>query len=421
MARSFNPTDAHVLMNALVNQATGQTGLTVVDTSTFVSAGERVLASGVENTINSLGIVIGRTLMAVRPYKAKLAIINALNTGLYTSRLRKISYYSKGAQASGDWNTQLFTNLNMGFTNGQNPDAEGAAQSTKSMWEQNAPVVLENNFGGRSVWEDSITLYEDQLKVAFRGEAEFMEFVGGIMTERGNDIESQKEAFNRMTLLNHIAGVYDLSASMPKSAVNLTALYNETYDTTYTSEELRTTYLADFLKFFVAQFKLASDYMTNRSSQYHWSPAKSVGGVDYVLLRHTPKNKQRAMLFNPLFVNARANVLPDIFNPQYLDINNFEPVDYWQSFTTPAAINVTPAIPDVSGTGASQTVGAPVSIPYVVGVLFDEDAVMVDYQLESSNTTPLEARKRYRNLWWTFSKNAINDFTENFVLFYMAD
>ena len=50
-------------------------------------------------------------------------------------------------------------------------------------------------------------------------------------------------------------------------------------------------------------------------------------------------------------------------------------------------------------------------------MLFDEDALMVDYQLEASNTTPLEARKRYRNIWWTFSKNSINDFTENAVIF----
>lgn len=36
------------------------------------------------------------------------------------------------------------------------------------------------------------------------------------MTEKGNDIESQKEAFNRMTLLNYIAGVVDLEAGNPR-------------------------------------------------------------------------------------------------------------------------------------------------------------------------------------------------------------
>jgi len=62
-----------------------------------------------------------------------------------------------------------------------------------------------------------------------------------------------------------------------------------------------------------------------------------------------------------------------------------------------------------------------VQLDYVVGALWDEDALMVDFQLERSNSTPLEARKNYRNIWWSFSKNAINDATENFILYYMAD
>ena len=121
-----------------------------------------------------------------------------------------------------------------------------------------------------------------------------------------------------------------------------------------------------------------------------------------------------------MFIDAQANVLPEIFNPQYLDIDTqYEGVDYWQNFNDPAAIDVVPAIPNTS-TGV-QTVGAEVELPYVVGMIYDADAIMVDYQLERSYTTPLEARKAFRNIWWSFSKNAINDFTENAVIFIMAD
>jgi len=415
MSRALTPQDAHALMNALVEQATGQTAIAVTDTSSFVAAGEQVISTGVENTISSLGLVIGRTLMAVRPYQAKMRIINALNTGAYTTRLRKISYYARENTASGDWNTQLKTNLGMGLDNG---DQGGTA--TKSMWEQNQPVALEMNFGGSSVWETSTTIYEDQLKEAFRDEANFISFVSGVMTEKGNDIESTKEAFNRMTLLNHMAGVYDLSASMPGSAVDMVQAFNDYYGTSYTGTDLRGAHLNEFLAFFVAKFKIDSDYMSERSAKYHWSPAKTVAGQSYTLLRHTPKDKQRCALYAPFFTLAKATVYPEIFNPQYLDIEKqFEPVNYWQSLNTPEAINITPAIPDVTQQGG-QKAGNPVNLTYVLGCLFDEDAVMVDYMLESAESTPLEARKRYRNLWWTFKKNAINDFTENFILYYMA-
>ena len=425
MARSLTPRDCHALMNLLVKEATGQDAqIQAVDSSTFVSAGELVLSTGVDNVLNSLSLVLGRTFMAVRPYKAKLAIINALNTEMYTNRMRKISFYSRESQASGDFNTQLYTNLAAGYDNGENGlNASELPNSTKSMWVQNPAVPLEVNFAGSSTWEDSTTIYEYQLKNIFRSEEEFSQFVAGIMTEKGNDIESQKEAFNRMTILNHIAGVYDLDTADSAAngrVVNLTKAYNDRFGTEYTSEQLRSTYLKSFLEFFVATFKLQSRYMTYRSAKYHWSPAKTVGGQSYTLLRHTPYDRQRVMLYEPLFTEAEAMVLPEIFRPNYLDINTqYEGVDYWQNVNDPSAIDVVPAIPDVS-TGV-QTAGDEVELPYVVGMIFDADAIMIDYQLDTAATTPMEARKHFRNMWWSFAKNAINDFTENCIIFIMKD
>ena len=414
--RTLTAKDCHALMNLLVKEATGQDAtIQAVDSSTFVSAGELVLSTGTENVLNALSLVLGRTFMAVRPYDAKLALINAVNTGEYTHRMRKISFYSREAQASGDWNTQSFTNLADGFTNGQNIE-DGSAQSTKSMWEQNQPVPLEINFAGQNVWEDSTTVYEYQLQQAFRSEAEFSQFVAGIMTERGNDIESQKEAFNRMTLLNFMAGVYDLDQTGSK--VNLTYEFNQEFGTSYTTAQLLSTYLKEFAEFLAARVRIDSDRMTNRSKKNHWAPAKE----GYALLRHTPKDRQRLFLYEPLMIKTKAYVYPSLFNEEYLQISQYESVMFWQNENDPSAIKVTPAIPDAAGTNSGlQTAGNQVSLSYVVGLLFDEDALMVDYQLERSNTTPLEARKGYRNIWWTFSKNSICDYTENAILYYMAD
>lgn len=418
MGKVLTVQDCHNLMNSLVKQATGQQNITVVDSSSFVSAGETVLATGTENVINSLSLIIGRTLVAVRPYKAKFLLINALNSGVYSNRIRKISYYSKDAQASGMYNTQLYTNLKEGYTNGQNVIAENPT-STKSMWEQNQPIALEMNFAGSDTWDDSLTIYEKQLQVAFESEANFSQFMSGIMTEKSNDMESQKEAFNRMCVLNEIGMVYDMAEDRPLSSVNLTKEYNAKYGTSYTSAELRTTYLESFLKFFVAYVKNISNYLEERSSNYHLSPTKTVNGTTYKLLRHTPKNRQKMFLYEPLFIEAKANVLPSIFNPEYLDIKNYEPINYWQSIDNRSSVKITPAIYDkVSG---EQKKGNEVDLDYVVGLLFDEDAMMIDYQFDGSYSTPLEARKLYRNIFWHYTKNAINDPTENAVLFYMKD
>ena len=154
---------------------------------------------------------------------------------------------------------------------------------------------------------------------------------------------------------------------------------------------------------------------------FHNYPTKTdAAGNTLHLMRHTPYDRQRAILYEPMFIDAEAQVLPEIFNPQYLDIDKqYEGVMYWQDIKVPAGIDFTPAVPNYS-TGV-QGAGNNVALSQVVGLLYDEDALMVDYQLETANTTPLEARKRYRNEWLSIARNAINDFTENAILFYMAD
>lgn len=427
MAHTLTPKDVHALIDDIALQMQGS-GLNGIDTSDFVSAGETLLAAGLENTLNAFSLVLGRTFAAVRPYKAKGSIVDAMSTGEYTDRFRKISFYSRYTQPSGDWNTQLFTNLKGGYDNGENP-LLNVPQATKSMWEQNQPIPLELNFSGKSVWEDSTTIYKYQWKNAFRSEEEFARIAGGIMTEKGNDIEMQKEAFNRMALLNLIAGTVDMdTASGNTRVVNLTSLYNARFNTSYTSAQLRSTYLRSFLEFMTAVIRQYSDRLEYRSQHYHWYPTKyDASGTMVHLLRHTPKSKQKLALYGPLFKDAEAMVMPEIFNPRYLDLANYESFDYWQNFDydlspsgTSASINVTPAIPDTSDPTV-QTAGAQVELEYVVGILFDKDACMVDYQLDDAEVTPLEARKRYYNMWWSFAKNAICDFTENSVVFIMAD
>lgn len=415
MARNLTPRDCYALINLMVKEATGQDAtIQAVDPSTFVSVGETILNTGYENTLNAISMVLGRTMMAVRPYKAKLYLINALNSGLYANRIRKISYYAREAEPSGAFNTQLYMNHAMGYDNGNN-----AGSSTASMWVQNQPVPLELNFAGSSTWQDSTTVYEWQLQQAFRDESSFGSFVAGILTEKGNDIESQKEAFNRITMLNFMAGIYDLNA-VTGGAINLTAAYNAKFGTSKLTADLLTTDFKDFLEFFVSTVRTISDTLTNRSKKYHWSPAKVIDGVNYYLLRHTPKSKQRFLLNAGFWRDAESRVMPEIFNEQYLDINNFEAIEFWQNEFEPTKISVTPAIPDISDP-TEQTAGAAVTLSYVLGLIYDEDALMTDYQLDTVNTTPLEARKGYRNTWYTFRKNAINDFTENGVLLYMAD
>lgn len=426
MARVLTPKDIHVLMNSLVRQATGQSNLVVSDTSSFISAGETLMQSPKENIMSALTMIMGRTFSAAREYRGNLWMLNAINTGVYTSRFRKISFYSKDAMASGYYNTDLYTNFAEGFTAGENKDANGVPQSTKSQWEQTNKYPLEVTFGGSSVWSDGLTRYVDKLEAAFRDESEFANFITGMAVDFGNDIESQREAFNRMTLISEIAKRHYLTTQniIQDGSINMTAAFNTRYGVNYTTQQLLSTYYKEFLAFFVAQVKTISDRMAKeRSTAYHDPFTKTFNGVSHSILRHTPYDKQRIMLYGPFIRDAESMILPEIFHDNLLDINKqFEKVEFWQSNGQESdrpQINVNTAYLD-KVTGEQKATGA-VSIPMVLGCIFDEDAVMTDMVLDTVRSTPVEARKGIINTWYSFARNAIGDQTENFVTLYMQD
>lgn len=431
----FKRTDGYALMNAVMAQLTGQSSYSVIDGQGFLDAGKLAMTYSTDEIFNALTIVGARLFTATRPYKAPLWLIDSISSGYFNNRIRKISYYSTWALPSGAFNTNLYTNFADGFDNGENPNAGGTAQSTKDQYEQHPVHPLEMNFMNSTVWQDCITRYEDQIKIAFTSEDEWARFWSGVLTEKGNDIEQRKEAHNRLTLLSRMgiaAAIGDSGSNIKglSTVIDFTAEYNKTFGTNYTGKQLRTTYLKSFLEFLTSEFKIISNMLTKRSLMFHAAPALTLADGNHYILRHTPKSEQRLMMFTPFWEKAKAQVMPEIFNDEYLAAPQFESVDFWQSFSMDeaekASVNLKVTVPGwledliANTTGSSDT--AYVFHPdYVLGCLYDKDAVLTDFQFETARTTPVEARKNYVNTWMDFGLGAIGDPTENFVLFIMSE
>jgi hypothetical protein len=241
----FKRTDGYALMNAVMAQLTGQDSFSVIDAQGFMDAGKLAMQYSTEEIFNALTIVGARLFTATRPYKAPLYLIDSINSGYFNNRIRKISYYSTWALPSGAFNTDLYTNLADGYTNdasGENP------AGTKDMYEQHPVHPLEMNFMNSTVWQDCITRYEDQIKIAFSNEDEWARYWSGVLTEKGNDIEQRKEAHNRLTLLSRMAlasAMGDESSAIKGicTKIDLTREFNKKFGTSYTGTQLRTTYL----------------------------------------------------------------------------------------------------------------------------------------------------------------------------------
>lgn len=407
MPNYFYPQDIYPVMNELVRQVTGQKNINVVDTSSFISAGTSVLEAGYENVFNALSVLISRTIVAARPYEGKLKIINE-EAGSFDNRMRKISFYAKDTQASGMFNTQLYTNIGTGLD-----DESG----TGSMWEQNLMVPCERYYFSSYTYDYEHTETIEQIKLAFQNENSFLDFLNGMRTEIMNDLESQKESRNRFLILDRIAGtklMVDRGLLGSECSVNLTSAFNAEHGTTYTTQELLEEHTVAFLEFFLARIKNDSDMLTYRTAMFHDPMTKTISGVDYNVLRHTPKKNQR-MIYNSRLFNQIKLSLAEIYHPDMLALpEQMEGVQFWQSTKDPYKVDIKPTLPE--GATSSE-----VSVDVVLGMLFDSDSLMSNIRYEGMLSTPINARHGYRNEYYHFLASAWNDYSENGILYYMSD
>lgn len=397
MANRLEPTDVYQLMNAVASQATGQSVNSVIDTSTFVSVGETLLRTGYENTMNAISTVLAETIFSVRPYKGKLDSLRVAQQR-WGAQVRKITPLYSEAEASEDMNTQLSANQ---IADGQSVD----------MYKIKGPKAIQLNFYGTKLLQKHITNWKHQLDAAMENEAQFMTFIDAVMVEFSNEIEVLNEAKTRATLLNAIAGVHQMNTS--GCVRDLVAEYNTKFGTTYTREQLLSTYVESFMKFVAAQIKVASKQITDLSALYH----AQVSGAG-TILRHTPEGRQKMVMYDPIFIEAESQVYSGLFNPHYLNIGTFEGVNFWQTKSEPTKVKVKPNILDVSN-GNSKT-GSEETIDFVLGFLFDEEALGVMPQFDFAATTPMNAAGAYFNTYYHWKFNSYVDYTENMILFVLG-
>ena len=92
-ATVFRPQDIYTIANNLVQQVTGQTAITAVDTSSFINVGQMCLNTSKEGTLQALYNMVSRTIITTRAYSGRFTSIEATSQewGLF---IRKIAFFS---------------------------------------------------------------------------------------------------------------------------------------------------------------------------------------------------------------------------------------------------------------------------------------------------------------------------------------
>ena len=405
MANSFTPTDVYAIVNAMAAEMYGsQNTLQAVDTSSFVTVGEHLLRTGYTNTLNALSNVIGRTIIAARPYRGRFAIIAKVPQE-WGGIERKISFYATKNEPTESYNTNLNATQ---LVDGGSVDP----------WTISKDYPLEMNFCGIKTLQKSYTTFISQLKLAFSSESSFNEFVSGRLINIANDIQVSVDAQNRLQVLNAIGAT--LNVGNARQAVNMTAEYNAFYNTSYTTAQLLSTYFDSFMEFFVMRLQGDMELAREYNELFHIYPARNDdGGNALTLLRHTPPEMRRLILYMPIIRQAEKTVFPALFNDSYLKLENYEGVEYWQNPNDPSAIDIVPN--QLNTTSGEAETGSRVQQDIILGLFFDRDALATSVKFEDVYNTGVNARGKYINTVYSWGYLHKLDQTENMIVYYMAD
>lgn len=385
---------ANLLLASLHEQATGQQAVAPTDLSGFVSMAQATLRAGYDPIINSLSQMIGKTIIAVRPYRAKFKGLE-LTAQRWGGITRKVNYIEGAPEEEKSYE----------LTDG----------SAIDQYIVKKPKVLETHYYGRDVYSDTYTIFTTQLDTAFTSPEALGEFFSGLMMHFSNQREQWLEEMKRSILCNFIGAKYTSATAAGSvstdQVVHLLTEYNTESRQNLTKADV---YLPvnfrPFIQWVYAKINTIARLMAERSEKFQ----QRVTGKP--IMRHTEASDLKMYLLAPLMDQIDAMAMANTYHNDMLKMVDREAVSYWQAIDNPDEIKVTPSF--VDGNLALETANA-VVLDDVVGVLFDRDACGYNIYKDSMSTSPYNARGEYYNIFPHVEVQLQNDITEKGVVLFL--
>lgn len=388
---------AGTILQSLVKQATGQVTIAASTPGEFVSVAQTALKTGYDPILNAMSQMWGRTIFSIRPYSRKFSGLE-MSMERWGNAVRKLSIADKPIEddARFVWPVGYDANKVPPLGDGKSVD----------MYALNKPDILQVNFYGQSVYENSYTIFKDQMDVAFTNAEEFMRFNSLVTGNRSDKLEQYRENIARGILANYIGSL--LAEKQTARIVHLLSEYNTETGLKLTAQNVyQPENFASFMQWAYARIATISRMMTERSEMY-----QTVINEKHVM-RHTPANKQKVYLYAKAMDQFDAMVKSNTFHDNYLKFTDYEGVNFWQSIETPDSISVTPVYTNTTGTA---TTGEAVEQAGIFGVIFDEEALGYAQVNNWAAVTPFNAKGGYWNTYDHVNFRAIMDMSEKGVL-----
>lgn len=387
-AYGFN--DVAILLTSIVQQATGKVAITPTNTQEFISVANTALSTGYDPLLQAISQVLSRPIFSIRPYTEKFRglLADPLRWGNHVRKL-------KLADAEFESDGRYYEATSDFWDNGDSAD----------QWEIKKPTPLQLNYYGQNVYQDHVSIFADQLDVAFSSPDELMRFTSMIMTNMANRMAHARETMARAGLTNFMAGKNILGTG---HVIHLVDEYNSQRGTSLTTATVRdAANWPDFSRWLAGYLMTISDMMTEYTQLYQ----QNVTGK--AINQHTPKDRQKLYLLAADMNSMITEVLSTTYHEELAQIGDYEAVNFWQSAQSPDEIKIAPSYLAANGT---VTAGAAQSMSNVLGILFDEEAILTQQVNERNIMTPMNGKGAYSNYWLHAAQRYCNDFTEKGIV-----
>lgn len=382
------------LTNSIIKEVLGEEAIAAENLANIVDIGTAVFNAGAFDAyVKSLINHIGKVIFVNRAYEGVAPSV-LMDGWEYGSVLEKISSEMPTAVENPSWN----------LVDGQSYDPHVF----------NQPTAEAKFFNKRTTFEIDRSITERQVKQSFSSAQQLNGFISMLANETQKSLTVRMDelimrTINNMvveTIKNNYADTTNLGSASYNSAVNLLYLYNQQFGTTLTAAKALTT--PEFIRFAAYRIGLYSDRLTRMSVLFN------VGGKQ----RFTPRSLQHTVFLSEFQRAADVYLQSDVYHDQFTMLAKGETVPFWQgpgldySFANTSKITAFPS----SDAGSS----AAITVPGVLGVIFDRDALGVA-NFDRRVTTQYNAKAEFTNYFYKQDAGYFNDLNENFVVFFIAD
>lgn len=366
------------LLNDITKEYIGETAVVDEDLSNLVDIGSQLFdATSVDNYVRSLLDKVGKMIAVNRSYKAPYP--NILREGWeYGAVMQKIRTTIPEAVNNPSWS----------LSHGSEPNP----------FEYNPPTVVQKFWTEKSSFEIPMSFAEIQVKSAFNSRNEMMSFISMIENSISTSLTIKRTSVVQRAINRFVAEkIHASSAVIPL----ITNYVSDTGDSTVTAANA--IYKPEFLRYAAMTMSMYRKRLNYVSLLFNVGDIPTFTPDEYL---HFIVNDQFAKAID-VYLSS------DTYHNELVKLSGYETVPFWQGSGTGYTFT------DCTKIEATIAENVTVSQGYIVGIMFDRDAIMVCNE-NYRTTTAYNARGEYYNNFYKSDFSSYNDLQENGIIFILS-